>query len=171
MVSVLCLYLSQKASKVAVSDNAKDSLLGLINWSQFGCCKDKLIAALLPDTARSTALAAGCCLPQAPYVGTKSMKKRKICARKGLTQRNRSLLSSQKLYWDLYWEPHLNAEVAVIPHTSCSCSIAKWCVYSILLLFYLLLGFSFKSLFLWGVLALWCGVFFQFLLKPLFQES
>lgn len=124
-----------------------------------------------PATARSTALAAGRWLPQAPYVGTKSMQKRKICAGKGLTQRNRSSLSSQKLYWDLYWErPCLNAELTVIPHTSCSCSIAKWCVQSILLLFCLLSGFGFTSLFLWGVQALWCGVYFSFYLNLCFRN-
>lgn len=77
-----CLCLSQKVSKGAIRMDAKDSLLGLINWYHFGCCKDKLIAALLPATAMSTGHAAGHCLPRVPYVGTKSMRNGKFGQKK-----------------------------------------------------------------------------------------
>lgn len=72
------LYLSQKASKGAIGVDAEGSLLGLINCNQFGCCKDKLVAALLPATATCTGLAAEHWLPRVPCVGRKQMRKEKL---------------------------------------------------------------------------------------------
>lgn len=43
----LCIFV--KIFQGALRVDAKDSLLVLTNWNQFGCCKDKLIAAPLPS--------------------------------------------------------------------------------------------------------------------------
>lgn len=104
-----------------------------------------------------TPLTAGRWLPREPCMGPKPMTEKENLCKKRFDPQEQLFAVFLETNWisiwkTIYWEqPYLNGEVRVIPHaTACSCSSAKWCVQSILIILYLfVVGFLFCFLVYW----------------------